>query len=453
MKKNRLHLWALGCVAFVLSSCLGDKYGVDEWDLSNCQITAFKLQNDSITGLENVKFTIDQVNGQIFNKDSMPFGTVIDRKIVCNITYELNPSAVEVYQEALKDSTFGWNGTDSLDFSDFVRFIVYSYDGKASKTYVVRLNVHRQNPDSMAWTLYSEHLAGSGVQEQKVIVFGDNYRMYVRNADGYSVYTSPRTGVPEWTGMRMESLTDRIFYLSQMTAHEGRLYLPASDGSLYHSSDGILWEVWSGAPQVVALLGALEAGVQIKRPAALAAVVREGDAWHFAALTGTEWTKGAAVSERFPTAGFGVVSYEQMYYPHLTIVAGKDREGRLSNAAWSTMDGLAWTCLTDAETSYFEPREGVMLTQYDDKLCLIGGIDASNKALKDIYWSKDKGVSWTPTDSLKILPEDYRARGYASALTDDDRFLLLFGGKESNDANALEEIWRGRINRLGFAEE
>ncbi|MDR2470198.1 MAG: DUF6242 domain-containing protein [Tannerella sp.] len=453
MKKNRLHIWILGGVAFLLSSCLSDNYGVDEWDLSNCQITSFKLKNDSIPELENVKFTIDQVNGQIFNKDSMPFGTVIDRKVLCDITYELNPSGVEVYQEALKDSTFGWNGTDSLDFSDFVRFIIYSYDGKASKTYMVRLNVHQQNPDSMAWTLYSERLAGSGVQEQKVIVFGADYWMYVKDANGYSVYTSPRTDVPEWTGMSAESLADKIFHLSQITIHEGRLYLPASDGSLYHSSDGSHWEVWSGAPQVVTLLGALEASVQTKRPAALAAVVREGDDRYFAALTGTEWTKGAAVPERFPTSGFGVVSYEQMYYPHLTIVAGKDREGRLSNAAWSTMDGLAWTCLTGAETSYFEPREGVMLTQYDDKLCLIGGIDASDKALKDIYWSIDKGVSWTPSDSLKILPEDCRARGYASALTDDNRFLLLFGGKESNNANVLEEIWRGRINRLGFVEE
>ncbi|MDR1675931.1 MAG: exo-alpha-sialidase, partial [Tannerella sp.] len=64
----------------------------------------------------------------------------------------------------------------------------------------------------------------------------------------------------------------------------------------------------------------------------------------------------------------------------------------------------------------------------------------------------DRGITWNLADTLIVLPEDYRARGYASVLVDEEQFLLLFGGKERNGANMLEELWRGRINRLGFRE-
>lgn len=195
MKKNKLHLWMAGCAALLLSSCLGNTDDVDESVLSNCQIISFSLQNDSISGLSNVIFTIDQVNGLIFNKDSMAYGTVIDRKAVCSLTYDmsLSPSAIEVYQEALKDSAY-WNGTDSLDFSNFVRFRVYSNNGKAYKSYTAKLNVHQQQPDSMTWILYSELPAGNNIQEQKVLASGDSYRMYVKNtASGYELYQSLRT--------------------------------------------------------------------------------------------------------------------------------------------------------------------------------------------------------------------------------------------------------------------
>jgi hypothetical protein len=304
----------------------------------------------------------------------------------------------------------------------------------------------------MAWSLYSDRLAGKNIREQKVLVWNDTYRMYVRDADGCGLYVSPLTGVPEWMETALDGPAENTFSLGQMTEYDGSLYVPASDGSLYRSPDGIHWEIQGNTPEIEVLLGALEATAQTRRPATLAAVVREGDTWHFAALADGEWKTGAAVPESFPVTGFGCVSYVQMYYPHLVTVAGKDRADRLSHASWGTMDGLAWVRLTDADTSYFAPREGVALTQYDDRLFLAGGLDASGKALKDAYWSVDKGVSWTPTDSLALLPGDFRARGYASALVDGDQFLLLFGGKESSDANMLEELWRGRINRLGFNE-
>ena len=108
--------------------------------------------------------------------------------------------------------------------------------------------------------------------------------------------------------------------------------------------------------------------------------------------------------------------------------------------------------LTDQESDYFDKREGVLLSAYDDKFCLVGGIDEANKAQKDMYFSRDGGVTWTLSDTLTVMPEDYKARGFASVLVDKDNFMLIFGGKENNNANDLDQIWKGRINRLGFKD-
>ena len=78
------------------------------------------------------------------------------------------------------------------------------------------------------------------------------------------------------------------------------------------------------------------------------------------------------------------------------------------------MTATSWVLLTDMESDYFDKREGVMLSAYDDKFCMVGGIDEVNKAHKDIYFSIDGGVSWTLSDTLTVMPVDYKARGFAS---------------------------------------
>jgi hypothetical protein len=305
----------------------------------------------------------------------------------------------------------------------------------------------------MTWVLHSEQLAGKNIREQRVFASDDSYWMFVRNTAGYELHTSLKTDPKSWQATALSGLSDKELLLSQMTKYAGTFYVPATDGSLYYSLDGILWEAQADAPNIKVLPGVLDAGAQVGHPSVLTAVIEEGDAWFFSRMgENRQWETGTAVPEAFPVTGFGHVSYELMYYPHLTVVAGKDRNSRLSNTSWDTMDGLTWVRLTDEKLSYYEEREGVMVTQYDNKLFLIGGIDASDRALKDIYRSEDKGITWNLADTLIVLPEIYRARGYASILVDEEQFLLLFGGKERNGANMLEELWRGRINRLGFRE-
>lgn len=457
--KNRIVLFVAGWIALFLSSCLSSDDREYEMP-TDCQITSFKVDHDSILGgqLDTVKFVIDQINGQIYNPDSLPYGTEIG-KVLCSITFASGMQSIEVTQEALPDSTFFWNTSDSLDFSKPVRFVTASYDGITKKTYTAQVNIHLMVPDSMTWTLQASNVAGFPLREQKVVTWGaendEYYYMYAQAADGgrgYSLFTSRVSDAANWTEESLEGLPAGEVRLSQMTEYDDALYVPTVSGALYRSLDGQRWTVVEQASSIRTVLGVVEDG-GLNQPSALAVIIDNNGTLSFAAMNKDHaWTTGDVVPEGFPVSGFGSLSGTNMFRQNLTVVAGRDKDGQVLNSAWATMNATTWVLLTDIESNYFAKREGVMLSSYDNKMCMVGGIDASNKALKDIYFSSDRGVTWTLSDTLIVMPEDYKARGFASVQVDKDQFMLIFGGKETNNANVLDQVWKGRINRLGFKD-
>lgn len=458
--KNRIVLFVAGCIALFLSSCLDS----DEREYErpkDCQIMTFKLANDSVVGvkLDTVKFVIDQVNGRIFNPDSLPFGTVVG-KVVCNITYNNASMAnIEVTQDALPDSTFNWNTSDSLDFSKPVKFVTTAFDGITKKTYLAQVNIHQLVPDSMTWELYATDMPGFPAKEQKVIVRteGDSeyYYMYAQAANtagAYSLYRSAATDARSWTELSLEGLPAGVVRLAQMAEYENTLYVPTTAGALYQSADGQSWTLVDQDHSIKTVLGVIKDG-GLNQPSALAVIIDNNGTLNYAAMNNNqEWTTGDVVPEGFPVSGFGSLSSQSMFRENLTVVAGRDKDGKLLNSAWATMTGTSWILLTDMESTYFTKREGILLSAYDNKFCMIGGIDESNKAMKDLYFSIDAGVTWTLSDTLTVMPQAYTARGFSSVAVDKDNFMLIFGGKENTNANNLDQIWRGRINRLGFKD-
>ena len=160
-----------------------------------------------------------------------------------------------------------------------------------------------------------------------------------------------------------------------------------------------------------------------------------------------EWTAGGAVPSEFPVTGFSNLQYAAMYHEYLMTAGGRTVDNQVVNTTWATMDGISWALMASGDAN-FTKREGAMITNYDDKFFLIGGIDASNKALKDMYQSIDYGISWSLIDSMVVLPTDYAARGFSSIIVDKENFVNIFGGKTSTGSNDLNQLWRGRINRL-----
>lgn len=452
--KSKIFLLITGCFAVLLSSCLGDSgydsyYEVDK----NCQITEFSLSSDSVSGLSDVKFTIDQLNGRIMNLDSMPFGTEIE-KVICTVKYGSYVTKLEVIQEATGD-TVDWNAEDSLDFSKPVKFITSSYDGLTKRVYVAQVNIHQVVPDSMVWHQYTTSMLPSGAINQKVISFSDGitdyYYMYVQPSANaaYQLYRSKQSDAQTWEELPLTGIPDGKALFSQISMLGHLYYVITSDGVLYSSSDAANWQLVGNTPKLKALLGSV--GESANQPAVLSAIIEDESGLTFAAMNVEgEWEKGQIVPENFPVEGFSSASIYLMYTNRILIVGGKSVNGQLQNTSWATMNALDWAEQTDSYGDYFTKRQGTMMAYYDNMFYLIGGIDESGKPQKDIYRSSDYGVTWNYIDTLVVLPASYQARGFASMLVDKDNYLMIFGGKTTVGGADLNDIWKGRINRLGF---
>ncbi|MDR2497637.1 MAG: DUF6242 domain-containing protein [Tannerellaceae bacterium] len=445
MKKNLAMLALMSFVVMLMPSCLGSGDETDVSAYKDAQIASFVLSHDSIASLGSLKFTIDQINGYIFNMDSLPYGTQIE-KVICTVTYRSGTNGVQVTQEALGDSTIVWNGSDSLDFSRPVKFVTYAYDGMSKKTYTAKVNIHQVQPDTMVWERYLAPVAGFASQEMKVLESSGQLVMYTKTSEGLrrfiSTWPANTWNPAELQGLPAATALDQICVLQSGTSYA------VANNSLYSSSDGASWSQTAEAPAVKAILGALKA--DRNKPSLLTAVIESEGQNYFAAMDESgEWTQGEAVPDNFPLKGFATAQYEQMGFEYLLAGGGRDLQNRLVGAVWGTSNGMQWSQLTRKNFSSLIERESPIIVRYDNMLYLTGGFGADGTVDKTIYQSPDNGISWTSRDSLILFPDEYILRGNASAATYAGH-LYLFGGKTGIGSLHLDEIWRGHINRLLF---
>ncbi|MDL2265038.1 DUF6242 domain-containing protein [Parabacteroides sp. OttesenSCG-928-G21] len=458
--KNKVGLFIAGCLAFFLTACLGSDDPITYQIDLDCRIISFRLNSDSIPGLKKVKFTIDQANGKIFNIDSLPYGTKVD-SVACIITYNNSTSiyANKVRPQATGD-TILWQGTDSIyiNFSKPVTFEVTAIDQSTTKTYQARVNIHQVNSDSLAWSLYNNKILNQNITEQKVVSYTYNnnkvYFMYSRPneaANNIKLHYSNVSDMNNWEELTLRGLPAEGIILTQITVLNNKLYATSYNGVLYSSTDGQNWVIAENRlPSVKYILGTIK-NSERQPLSVLSTIISHEGALTFAAMNeNSEWKIGEKVPEKFPLTGFANCSYYNMHNEYLMLATGRDQNGQQLNTTWSTMNGETWALLTNEGANYFTKKEGAILTYYDDKFFLIGGIDESNVGTKNIHCSIDHGLTWAIQDTLVVLPEQFTGRGFSSIIVDEDNYINIFGGKTSGNSNDLNEIWRGRINRLGF---
>ena len=456
MRKFIFCVFTIGSLLSFLASCINvdEEVVIEEWMIGNAQIASFSLKNDSIAGITDVKFTIDQINNRIFNKDSMPYGTVIDRKVLCDVSFDIGASNILFVEQLTGDSI--WGIVDSIDFSAPVMITVYSLNELSSKTYEAKLNVHQVNPDLMVWYKYSDLVAGKTFQDMKVIPFQGSYYMYVSENSTHKLYKTDVTDMVDWTEVLLSGFPDNAV-LSQITEFDGDLYVISQQGALYsftseqNLTEEQLWVQVPEIPVIKTLLGYLPDNYISGRVSVISCIAEIDEDLHFISIDkNMECKIGKKMPETFPVSGFCGFNYESMYHTRLTIATGRDVRNNLSNKAWSTMDGLSWASLTN-DGEAFSAREGAAVSYYDNSFFVVGGIDDSGNALNDVFVSKDQGINWS--DTAYVMPEEFTPRGFSSVIIDENGYMLLFGGKAGNDINVLNELLGGRINRLGFRKE
>ena len=135
-------------VSIAVSSCLDSD---DNYEYSSdATVHAFGI--DTIHG-KHYKFSIDQLNRRIFNKDSLPVGsdTIIDRILID--TFSVNGW---ITSGSPTDTLF--NMADSVNLlpamnknNGGMEFTIHAADGVTTRKYTLEIRVHLQDPDSLVW--------------------------------------------------------------------------------------------------------------------------------------------------------------------------------------------------------------------------------------------------------------------------------------------------------------
>ena len=175
---------------FLTASCLS---GSEEATLySDAAITSFSLGTlnryvesvtdegkdtivkSTVTG-SSYTFHIDQVNHRIYNTDSLPYGTDVEHVLVYLTTY--NNSVALIQSIEREDSLWYYSSTDSIDFSQPRKFIVWSSNGEGTSNYTVSVNVHREKTDVFTW----EQMAASDFPMNPLDAqhWGENIKQYL----------------------------------------------------------------------------------------------------------------------------------------------------------------------------------------------------------------------------------------------------------------------------------
>ena len=239
-------------VSFALSSCLDSD---DNYEFSSdATIHAFGI--DTIHG-KHYKFTIDQLNRLIYNRDSLPVGsdTIIDRILIDTMTV-----TGWITSGSPTDTVFVIS--DSVDLRPAMNndagmlFKAHAADGVTVREYKLKVNVHLQDPDSLVWTdmqkrgnVFSNTI-NSG--QQKAVVLGDELFVYTSNTTAYKTSTAPDKY--NWSKVNVSNLPSDV-KLTSAVEYNSALYMVTESKRVFSSTNGAAWtEVTTLGDNVIVLI-------------------------------------------------------------------------------------------------------------------------------------------------------------------------------------------------------
>ena len=416
---------------------------------SDAEIKSFNLvANDKVMlKLDKVFFTIDQQNELIYNADSLPVGTKITKSLA-QIAFASASSVKIAYKP---NDSIPYLATDSLLFTAPFKITVTAIDGLAKKTYTVQVNVHAQVPDSLNWQkIATATWDATPFTSNKTVAFGTKFMNYMKTSSGISLYESAATDGIQWTSAVQDLPTTAL--VQSLTIFNNRLYISTSDLELWASDNGYAWSKITSETGFAGIIGAITDHAATSHLIVLK--VNNGNYNLAASTDGSNFALcgDAVIPTDFPISGFATNTSAQN---RLTIVAGKDKTGNfLSSVQQMYWDfagfHIGYNINNDHE--WFSKRQGANSYFYDGKMVLICG-NNENTDYKDMYTSRDNGISWTKVKSLINLPTNFTGRSFSSVIVDNQNFVWVFGGLSkvsAQNTEPLNEIWKGRINRYGF---
>ena len=469
MKSKFAAFTLLLATVFLMASCLesNDDYTyTDDCAISSFSVTTAKQNTfvktsdglrDSLVvkelTLSNYKFYIDQINGKIYNPDSLPCG-VDAKKLLCSVS---NSSAgLVVIKKEKSDSLDYFSSTDSLDFSVDREVQVISNSGLSVKKYTIHVNVHKEQADSFAW--HATPICAELKNLQGIKTAAVNGKLLLLGTDGNNTLVYANNGT-QWTKCET-NLGHNLAadaYKSLVTKDD---YAYISDGgNIVRTNDGKTWDIMGEATDVTRLVAASR--YSLYGYATDGRLMTSKD-------NGATWTV-AEIDDELSLMPYGETTYASVEiegyaktdrvmlfgtrdaatYPndkHLTIW------GKIDEAA-ANSENQPWAYYgVSADNKHAAPLlSGISAVAYDGGVYMIG--QEEGKAPK-FYKSLDNGITWREDTATVMLPTNFNENA-TNAITAKCTYALTVDKNKSlwlvNASNGM--TWRGRINRLGWAKE
>lgn len=469
MKSKFAAFTLLLATVFLMASCLesdNDYTYTDDCAISSFSVTTAKQNTfvktsdglrDSLVvkelTLSNYKFYIDQINGKIYNPDSLPCG-VDAKKLLCSVS---NSSAgLVVIKKEKSDSLDYFSSTDSLDFSVDREVQVVSNSGLSVKKYTVHVNVHKEQADSFAW--HATPICAELKNLQGIKTAAVNGKLLLLGTDGNNTLVYANNGT-QWTKCET-NLGHNLAadaYKSLVTKDD---YAYISDGgNIVRTNDGKTWDIMGTATDVTRLVAASRYSLYgyatdgrlmtSKDNGATWAVAEIDDELSLMPYGETTYAsveiEGYAKTDRVMLFG----TRDAATYPndkYLTIW------GKIDEAAENS-ENQPWAYYgVSADNNHAAPLlSGISAVAYDGGVYMMG--QEEGKAPK-FYKSLDNGITWREDTATVMLPTNFNENA-TNAITAKGTYALTVDKNKSlwlvNASNGM--TWRGRINRLGWAKE
>lgn len=462
---------------------------------SSVAVTSFSLKSKKGTKvqLDSVFFSIDLNRGVIFNADSLPVGTDIT-KLVPVISYVSSASAVTLTQSGgTKEGEIDYktNPNDTVDFSGSVVLKITAEDTSTTRSYNIKVNVHKVEPDSLVWdqlavTPMPSRLATP--EAQKTVKYQDTSYTLIKEADAsYTLAVAKDLLAGTWE--KKELSLDFEPDVRTMRATSNRLYVMDMAGGLHYSADGLAWEntgsVWAN------IIGAYDD--------TMLGIRSEGGKLVFTCWPAEAGYAESPVPADFPVSGYSdLVQFSNRWttLPIAFIVGGRLADGSLTDKTWG-FDGDHWAVLCQGMMPqmegatvvpyvvYRKTSSSLVQTEFSVWMLIGGGYD-NGYANRVIYVSYDNGVNWYAADKQMQLPDHFPSlrnldgimmqwpkqaslEGNWSKVSGrplpgmarikyeienyevywDCPYIYIFGGVK-NTGVLNDNIWRGVLNRLTF---
>lgn len=433
--------------AISVCSCVSDSQTSDVTVTNDCAITnavlgslkrvvtTKKSEGKDTTYLTTVygglyPMYIDQLSKEIYNADSLPLGTDIKSVVFSTLTAD---GAVAYRTEAGSDTLY--SSTDSIDFSSPRLFTCYSYSGKAKKTYTVRVNVRKTDPNLFVWNNMGAEPELASLAESNLLVKDAALYLFGKQNDRALLFTASTDSIVQWVKSDLTGdVPDNTF---DVKLFNGKFW-GVKDSCLVASDNGLFWENVNieALPAIRSIAGASSTflfvlcadGVYQSKSGIVWSKERLDDAYDKLPVAGMSFT---ALSMDFNS------SFDNLLWAGMTSSGNLSLWKKTSDRTSETND--VWSYYPSTEEIKYplpELKSPVMFT-YDDRALYIG---CRNDTLSAFYVSSDAGRNWIPAANVYVHPRGVPAESVACAVDDNNFLWLICGGSG--------EVWRGRLNKL-----